>query len=264
MIRVIIVDDDNLVRLGLRNSLPWARHDMSIVGVFSNGEQTLAFLAGSPADLVLLDLEMPGMTGLELLRRIRGAYPGTDCVILTMHQDFGFVQEALRQGALDYILKVELEPQNFDEVLGRIRRRFSQGRVLGRDLPVAVEAETEAECSQEIRRCIQRAVEIIHAETGVHLNVVDVARRVNMSRSYFSLCFKKVVGKSFNDYFRSVRIEQAKQMLCTTRSSIKWIASACGFSDEKYFSTLFRQYTGCLPREYRGRAMGEQGGRSQG
>lgn len=258
LIRTIIVDDDNLVRMGLRNSLPWAKHDMTIAGVFSNGEQTLDFLADNPVDLVLLDLEMPGMTGLELLRHIRGAYSNIACVILTMHQDFSFIQEALRQGALDYVLKVELEPQNFDEVLDRIRRRVLQGRSVARELPhVALEPDTEGECSLEIQRCIHRAVEIIHTESGVHLNVVDVAKRVNMSRSYFSLCFKKVVGKPFNDYFRSVRIEQAKQMLRNSRSSIKWIASACGFSDEKYFSTLFRQYTGCLPREYRSKTAEE-------
>lgn len=252
MIRVLIVDDDNLVRMGLRNSLPWGKYGMVVSGVFSNGEKALEFLSENEVDLALLDLEMPGMTGLELLRNIRTDYPEVACVILTMHQDFNFVQEALRQGALDYVLKVELEPESFNEVLGRIKGRMQQAGHASAEKPEPVYVlEGDRDCSAEIYKCIQQAVHVIHTEMGVHLNSADVARRVSMSRSYFCLCFKKIVGRSFNDYFRHVRIEQAKEMLKNSRSSVKWIASACGFSDERYFSTIFRQYTGQLPRDFR-------------
>jgi YesN/AraC family two-component response regulator len=202
-------------------------------------------------DIAFLDLEMPGMTGLELLRKIRLEFPNVYCVILTMHQDFGYVQEALRQGALDYVLKVELEPESFDDVLGRILRRMQQDRSPGERQEQVYALDGDGECSAEILRCIQKAVRIIHEEPGTHLTAADVARRVNMSRSYFSLCFKKATGKSFNSYFRAARIEQAKEMLLNSRSSVKWIASACGFSDERYFSTIFRHHTGMLPREFR-------------
>lgn len=250
MIQVAIVDDDNMVRLGLRGSLPWAKHGMAVAGVFGNGVQTLDFMRANHVDIAFLDLEMPGMTGLELLRN-RAEFPKVYCVILTMHQDFGYVQEALRQGALDYVLKVELEPESFDEVLGRILRRMQQDRAPGDRREQTYALEGDGECSAEIMRCIQKAVQIIQEEPGAHLTAADVARRVNMSRSYFSLCFKKATGKSFNGYFRAARIEQAKEMLHNSRSSVKYIASACGFSDERYFSTIFRHDTGMLPRDFR-------------
>jgi YesN/AraC family two-component response regulator len=169
-----------------------------------------------------------------------------------MHQDFNYVQEALREGALDYVLKVELEPGNFDEVLGRIKRRMNN-KIYDQEenQNTSYELDENGECSAEILGCIRKAIHILRSETDIHLSAANVAHLVNMSRSYFSLCFKKATGKSFNDYYRSVKIEQAKRMLLDSRSSVKYIAAACGFTDERYFSTIFRNYTGMLPRDFR-------------
>jgi two-component system response regulator YesN len=256
MIRVLIVDDDNLARWGLKQSLPWDCHDMKVAGDAGNVDMALQFIKANPVDLVIVDLEMPGLSGIELLKIIGRSYPKISCVVLTMHQDFQYVQEAIRLGALDYILKVELDPQNFGVVLERIRQRMKNTGHLNHDTlddqsDWDKELGDDAQCSSEVRACIVKAVKIIHEESTVHLNAVDVAQRVNMSRSYFSSCFKKLVGKPFNEYFRQVRMEQAKVMLLNSKKSIQWIASACGFTDVKYFSQIFKQYAGKIPRDYR-------------
>ncbi|MGO4269761.1 response regulator, partial [Paenibacillus sp. TAF58] len=126
MIKVMIVDDDKLVRKGLISAMPWHDFDMEVVGEASNGEKALEFIAANAVDLLLTDLAMPVMSGIELLKIVRKQYPSIYTVVLTFHQDFEYIQEALRLGAIDYIAKVQLEKERFEEVLERIYKRITE------------------------------------------------------------------------------------------------------------------------------------------
>lgn len=110
--------------------------------------------------------------------------------------------------------------------------------------------------SQEVVGCIMKAVKIVQEEMDQQVFAMDVAKRVNMSRSYFSQCFKDITGKSFNEYVREIRIEKAKEYLTHTNKPIQWIAEHTGYMDEKYFSRLFREHTGMLPSEFRQKPPG--------
>jgi two-component system response regulator YesN len=463
MIKVLVVDDDKLVRKGLISAMPWAEFDMQVVGEANNGEKALEFLVSNDVDLMLTDLAMPVMSGIELMRAARQKYPKLYIVVLTLHQDFDYIQEALRLGAIDYIAKVQLEKERFEEVLGRVHSRIREEMkkaaptdaadtygsdagyaLLSKDeqadvrwlleLPLFAEREPEeidgnvwlwtpdndtnaggsglaqsallsrisghdgwtvmkleglagqkkyfihrllrgyrqkdffydydpsvryfeksvesmqavhpaadeeafaslkeqwlslewvhheplhnklrdelkmlrlpvprivqllfllenewnrvyssvadksiaqperigswhevqswlqsvrgltaqithqAQYSQEVVDCIMKAVKIVQEEMDRQLFAADVAKRVNMSRSYFSQCFKDIAGKSFNEYLRHARIEKAKEYLLHTNKSVQWIAERTGYMDEKYFSRLFREHAGMLPSEFR-------------
>lgn len=125
MIKVLIVDDDKLVRKGISSAMPWDEFDMEVVGEASNGLKALDFLKTQPVDLMLTDLAMPVMSGIELMRAARQLYPELHIVVLTLHQDFDYIQEALRLGAIDYIAKVQLEKEQFEHVLQRIHTRIN-------------------------------------------------------------------------------------------------------------------------------------------
>ncbi|WP_308634860.1 response regulator [Paenibacillus silvisoli] len=126
MIRVLIVDDDKLVRKGLASAMPWQAFGMEVVGEANNGMNALKFMEESKVDLLITDLSMPVMSGIELMRVVRQQYPQVQIVVLTLHQDFEYVQEALRLGAIDYIAKVQLEKEQFEDVLGRIKALMEQ------------------------------------------------------------------------------------------------------------------------------------------
>lgn len=135
MIRVLVVDDDKLVRKGLISMMPWSRFGMEVVGEASNGEKALRFLEANDVELMLTDLGMPVLSGMELMRVVRGRFPELPVVVLTLHQDFEYIQEALRLGAIDYIAKVELEKEQLEDVLGRIAERIRdkpRGEAAGR------------------------------------------------------------------------------------------------------------------------------------
>ncbi|TMV49562.1 response regulator [Paenibacillus mesophilus] len=124
MIQAMIVEDEYFVRKGLITTLPWESFGIRIVAEASNGRKALELLADKSVDLIFTDLTMPAMNGLDLMRCIRQQYPGIHVVILTCHQDFHYIQDTLRLGALDYIVKTELETGNLEEALQRITDRI--------------------------------------------------------------------------------------------------------------------------------------------
>ncbi|QGQ97752.1 response regulator [Paenibacillus psychroresistens] len=122
-INALIVDDESIVRKGLRHMVPWDKFGIAIVGEASSADKALEFLALNPVKLLFTDITMPGMSGLELLEQVSERYPELMTVILTCHQDFEYIQEALRLGAIDYIVKTQLE--NLEQLLTRIVIRIN-------------------------------------------------------------------------------------------------------------------------------------------
>ncbi|MDI4644303.1 response regulator [Cohnella hashimotonis] len=122
MIQALIVDDESLVRKGMRLFFPWEKYGVQIAGEAANGEKALAFIRRQPVQLLLTDITMPGMSGMELIKRAKELAPAISVVILTCHQDFDFIQEALRLGAVDYIVKTQLEELDLDETMTRMLR----------------------------------------------------------------------------------------------------------------------------------------------
>jgi two-component system response regulator YesN len=126
VIQVLLVDDDRLARAGLRQLLPWADYGMLVVGEAANGQKALEFLEQCAADLVMVDLSMPVMDGMEMIRACKRLYPELAFAVMTFHEDFERVQEALRLGVLDYISKLKLESEDAGLVLRRIAERFRE------------------------------------------------------------------------------------------------------------------------------------------
>jgi two-component system, response regulator YesN len=122
MIQALIVDDESLVRKGMRLVFPWDKYGVQIAGEAATGEKALEFVKRQPVQLLLTDITMPGMSGLELVKQVRRYDPSIKVVILTCHQDFEFIQEALRLGAIDYIVKTQLEELDLDETMERIMK----------------------------------------------------------------------------------------------------------------------------------------------
>ena len=105
--------------------------------------------------------------------------------------------------------------------------------------------------SMEVQEAVMKAVHHIQEHLGGQLYAADIAKRVSMSRSYFSQCFRDITGRTFNEYVRQARVDKAKEYLVHTNKPILWIAEKTGYLDGKYFSTVFRHQTGQLPSAYR-------------
>jgi two-component system, NarL family, response regulator DevR len=122
-IRLLIVDDHEVVRLGLRTLLT-DEPDLEVVAEAGTAEEALVQVANHHPDVVILDIQLPGRSGLEACQEIRKKFPGTQVVILTSHGGEGFAEQALRAGAAGYVLK-----QVGNEELVRAIRAANRGEM---------------------------------------------------------------------------------------------------------------------------------------
>ncbi|MEC0226422.1 response regulator [Paenibacillus alba] len=119
--RILVVDDEILVRIALKTLIPWEASGFEIIGEAVNGVEALTLLEEQPCHIVLTDIRMPDMDGLELINHIRVKWPRIKCLILSNHNEFEYVQKALRLGAVDFILKLAWTPEELLDKCKRIR-----------------------------------------------------------------------------------------------------------------------------------------------
>jgi two-component system invasion response regulator UvrY len=125
MIRILIADDHAVVRAGLRELLA-QRGSISVVGEADDGDRAIALAAETPADVMLLDVSMPGPPFLDVLQRVRSAAPNLRVLVLTMHPEDQFAARALRAGASGYLTKLRTP----DELLEAVTRIARGGRFI--------------------------------------------------------------------------------------------------------------------------------------
>lgn len=121
MIRVMIADDEVLVRIGLKAAVEWEANGFTVVDEASNGRDALEKVRGGNVDILLLDIKMPQLDGLEVMQAIRDEALPVKVIILSCHDDFQLVKEAMRLGAADYFLKLSLQPEKLLHTLRRIQ-----------------------------------------------------------------------------------------------------------------------------------------------
>ena len=117
MKRILIVDDEYLVRLGLKTIIDWAGFGYIIAGEAASGKEALEFFEKNPVDLILTDIKMPVMDGLELIRKVKTIEKKVQIIILSHYDEFSYAQEAVNLGTFRYILKSELTKTNLENVL---------------------------------------------------------------------------------------------------------------------------------------------------
>jgi two-component system response regulator YesN len=126
MIKTLIVDDEYFVRKGFIAAMPWEEFGIRIAGEASNGKKAIELLEQTKIDLMITDLAMPVMNGFDLMQHVQEAFPDVYIVVLTCHADFKYIQDAMRYGAIDYIVKTEIEDNNMQESLRRIIKRIPE------------------------------------------------------------------------------------------------------------------------------------------
>lgn len=120
MWKVLIADDDRNFRYAMREAIPWEENGFTVAGEAVHGKQALEILRQEEIHILLTDMEMPLMNGVELTRAVREQYPYVIIVALSAFDDFSFVRESLKLGAYDYILKQEFDPQAIISLLKKL------------------------------------------------------------------------------------------------------------------------------------------------
>lgn len=228
---ILLVDDDKDFRDEMRDCL----EDYKIIEA-SNGEEALELLRKpNEIDLVILDVMMPGLSGTEVLKEIKGMAPDLGIIILTGYSSEGIAIESLKGHADDYIEK----PVNINKIKESIE-----------DLLEA----TKKKCSLDISSIKGKIERVKHfAERNYHKRVClkDAAKAVYLSPKYLSRIFKQNTGIRFNEYKFRIKIKKAKELLKKTGYNINQISDKIGYKNTESFIKIFKKLTGCTPTEYR-------------
>lgn len=131
--KVLVAEDDALYRAQLASAIPWERLNLALVGVVPNGQRALEVIIRRPIDILITDVEMPGISGVDLVRRARAVRPELHCVILSNFDTFDYVKAGFRGGADDYLLKHRANSGVLTETLERITATLARAPGAGAD-----------------------------------------------------------------------------------------------------------------------------------
>lgn len=251
MYKVLIAEDETIERKVLCKILRKHLGDLCTFIEVKNGTEAWAAYQQEQPEIALLDIQMPGMTGLEVAGKIRHEGPYCSIVFLSAYDYFSYARQAIAYHAVDYILKPYGEEELVSSVEEAIRIYDWYASQPGRRKTSAPRAEEARETDSRTGLVRQEIESYIRAHYSEDLSMQDMARVMNYSDAYFCKLFKQCFKVNFSTYLNEFRVARAKELLANTADSIREIGTGCGYTDSNYFTRVFRRITGMTPSEYR-------------
>lgn len=124
VVTILLVDDEEAIRDGLKNLVVWEKEGFHIIGEASNGREALVKIKQLQPDIVITDLIMPELDGLELTRTIQQQFPEIHFLVLSSYDEFSYVSDSYKNGAIDYLLKPTLTPSNLLTTLKKVAKKL--------------------------------------------------------------------------------------------------------------------------------------------
>lgn len=243
MYRLILVEDDYQIRMGLTNFFPWNSIGFQLLQSFENGQKAWDYLQIHKVDVVLTDIKMPVMSGLELAGALKEISPDTLVVFLSAYRSFEYAREALDYGVRNYIVK-STRYDDLIEIFTNLREELDQKA----SSPQQQAALPDEPCIDN--HVIRQVIEAIDQNIS-HASLQYLADLVQVNPVYLSHFFKEKTGMNFSDYILKKKMEMAVSLLKNTNSTIYEISEMVGYSNDKNFSRAFKKYFGVSPTSYR-------------
>ena len=236
-LRVLLVDDEIMIREGFKRLFDWEAHDCEVVGEAADGMEALAKLDALEPDIAIMDINIPIMNGLKVIQLSRIKHPDTAFVIVSGYDDFAYCREALRLQITDYILK----PVNYEEF----------GTCID-NLKIALfQRQSSGAGEQREERPIHGITRYLQEHLAEEVSLSVLAEEFHLSAQYISQLFKNEIGVGFLTYLTNIRMERAKQLLLSTSLSIAEVSEQSGYSDYRVFTKVFKKAEGITPSQYR-------------
>lgn len=236
-LRVLLVDDEIMIREGFKKLFDWEAHDCEVVGEAADGMEALAKIDSLQPDIAIMDINIPIMNGLKVIQMSRLKHPDTAFVIVSGYDDFSYCREALRLQITDYILK----PVNYEEF----------GTCID-NLKIALfQRQSSKQDTLQEERTILSITRYLQAHLSEEISLAILAEEFHLNAQYISQLFKSEIGVGFLAYLTNIRMEHAKKLLLTTALSIAEVSEQSGYGDYRVFTKVFKKSEGVTPSQYR-------------
>ncbi len=256
MIKVLLVDDEKLERILLRKGFDWNRHGFEIIGEAGNASEALEFIKDNKPDLILTDINMPKIDGLELSALLFKKLPLCQIVIVTSYREFDYARRALKLGITDFLLK-PINMKDIEALTVIVKERFTQLNIesdstIGKNLEGNLEKNPEKPPTKKMHKTILEALNYINKEIyNPDLSLKLVASQIYSNESYLSRLFKQEMKTSLIEYITERRISESIRLLNETDLKVYEIAEQIGFRDAHYFGICFKKKTGLTIKKFR-------------
>lgn len=267
MYRLLVADDERIERMVLCKKLRKRLEGQCEVFEAENGREALEIYEREKIQIAVLDIEMPGINGLEAAKRIRAKDPFCCIIFLTAFDDFSYAKGAVTVRALEYLLK----PYDEAELLSIIDeamwttdkneryRELMNGEpeelkwhhkqdLLETENGSPKNGSSEGGFQHRVAETIRQYIQDHYQED---ISMQDAANAMNYSDAYFCKLFKQCFGKSFTTYLMEYRVNEARKLLHQQTVNVREVSRAVGYVDSNYFAKVFKRVTGLSPSEYR-------------
>lgn len=233
---VLLVDDEELALNRMVTMLDWGALGCRIIGTARNSSEAMAMIEADEPDILITDIVMPGMDGIEMISRLSGRYHGK-IIVVSGYQEFRYARQAIHMGVVDYLLK----PFTAAELAETVKRCFGGG---------AQAVDYEKEYGTMVGR-IMRAVEEHLSDPQLTLTWL-CENELFMNETHSGRQFQKKVGMKFSAWVTKRRITEACRILRREQDlSVAEVAERVGFSSDNYFSEVFKKQMEMTPSQYR-------------
>lgn len=236
MLKVLIAEDEPLSLQNLSGQMRDLLGADALIEGVANGREAVERARQIQPQLVLMDIEMPVMNGLDAAAIIHKAMPETHIVFLTAFDRFDYAVGAMRAGGTDYLVK----PFDSAQITACLRKL----NLLPESRP-AVRGDKPGNAF-----CTQFSVWLEHHYMR-DVSLDQAAEAMGMSAFYFSRFFRTSYNQTFLEYLTAYRIDRAVELLQQTDIPVREIAVRVGYTDANYFTKVFKRHLGVTPTEYR-------------
>ena len=236
--RVLLADDEAAILEGYKLLFDWEKYQCEVVGTAMDGREAVEKARELKPDIVIMDINLPKLNGLEAIRAIQETAPADHpiyMIVVTGYDEFSYCQEALRLRVSDFLLK-PIDFDAFGEVIEGLVKKVMEN------------PNRQVVLSDTLKKIVDYVNKNLSDED---MRLTLLAENMNMNPNYISQLFKKELGCGYHAYLNQVRVEMAKKYLRQTNEPISVVAELVGFSDYRIFTKIFKGIVGVTPSQFR-------------
>ena len=253
MYKVLVVEDEDIIRKGLIFSVRWADFDCAVIGECANGQEGIEAIRNLQPDIVITDINMPIVDGMEMIRQTCEEVEYS-AIILSGYSEFEYAQSAIRYGVLEYLLK-PLKTSEIRDAVEKAKRECEKRKKYQSNPQFAdrITQEFIRESQLDYRgedALVKQMLDFIKLNYQQKVLMSDLEKELNYSSTFLNKKFKEATGTTFMEYMNRYRILRAIELMTERKMPVQEVAWKCGIGEYKYFSSVFKKYLGCSPKEY--------------
>ena len=255
MYKVVIVEDEDLIRKGLRYTFEWLEYKCIVVAEACNGIEAIKVIEEYKPDIVITDIKMPIMGGLEMLGSFKERHFET--IIITGYADFDYAKKAIEYNVSEFLLK-PISHDELGEVLQKLISIINEKKII-KSIQEKIKDYSEL-CILDFEfyyhgnsynsKYTPKVLYYIEQNYNKKISLEYIADEIEISSTYLSKKFKKDTSHTFNDFLNKYRIQKALEFMYNSDMKIYEIAEKVGFSDYKYFIQVFKNHMNHTPSEF--------------